>query len=390
MQVKWIQKSVDLVEEQFDQKVSMALCMAVDKISKTEAKSDLKVSCSVQGSSGKQCCSNDLSKFIANEEVKEVVDEALVFYNIDMPFEMEVSEYGNLLMNSSSNAPSYSCSLNPLIDNESHKLDISFPGKKAYIFDKMWLMTLSSIFLLLFITGIVIYANYVLIKQVRIRKRNKEFFNHMAHEFKTPLTNIGLASSLLSKKSDDRLIDIISKENEQLSEQVDRVLTMASMENGQFELKKESIDLSRLIVDILDQMQIQIVEKNAQIDTSDFSQETMIFGDKFHLTNAIRNILDNALKYSGEKPIISIKVVKSEDEIKIQIADNGIGISNADQKMLFEKFYRIKDNMESSKKGFGLGLSYVKKIMDLHRGSIAVFSDLHSGSRFDLIIPQTN
>lgn len=389
MQVKWMQKSIELVEEQFDQKVSMALCMAVDQISETEEKTNLKVSCSMPGFQGQQCCSNNLSLFMTNSNVKQVVDEALAFYNINIPFEMEVSEYNDLLFPIKNSEPSYSCSLTPLIDNESHQLDISFPGKRAYVFDKMWLMFISSIIILLFITSIFIYANYSLIKQVRISERNKEFFNHMAHEFKTPLTNIGLASSLLSKKSNDSLINIISSENKQLSEQVDRVLSMASMESGQYKIKKEKILLNELLLEIKEQMHFQLEDKNATLNVNDDSNGAFVLADKFHLSNAIRNIIDNALKYSEKQPLIDISIVQINESIKIQIQDNGIGISNANQKLLFEKFFRIKEDSNFSTKGFGLGLSYVKKIMDLHKGTITVISDLQNGSRFDLIIPQT-
>ncbi len=388
MQVKWMQKSVELVEEQFDQKVSMALCMAVNQISETEEKTNLKVSCSVPGTFGQQCCSNNLSLFMTNSNVKQVVDEALAFYNINIPFEMEVSEYNDLLFPPEKTQPSYSCSLNPLIDNETHKLDISFPGKRAYVFDQMWLMFISSIIILLFITGIFIYANYSLIKQVRISERNKEFFNHMAHEFKTPLTNIGLASSLLSKKSNDNLVNIISNENKQLSEQVDRVLSMASIESGQYKIKKEKIWLGKLLLEIKEQMQFQLQDKNATLTIKDNSNHACVLADKFHLSNAIRNIIDNAIKYSDKEPIIDIAILKNDEDVKIQIQDNGIGISNANQKLLFEKFFRIKENVNFTSKGFGLGLSYVKKIMDLHKGTITVFSDLQKGSRFDLTIPQ--
>lgn len=378
-----------MVEEQFDQKVSMALCMAVDELSETEDKTNLKVSCSIPGVAGQECCANNLSLFMSNDKVKRVVDKSLAYYDINIPFEMEVSEYNDFLFPIKNQEPSYSCSLTPLIDNESHILDISFPGKRAYVFDKMWLMCISSILLLLLITGIFIYANYSLIKQVRISERNKEFFNHMAHEFKTPLTNIGLASSLLNKKYNDNLVSIISNENNQLSEQVDRVLSMASIESGHYTIKKEKISLYELINDIKTQLQFQLDAQNATLTIKDESQNAHIYADKFHISNAIRNIIDNALKYSEKEPIININIIKYDTNVNIQIQDNGIGISNANQKLLFEKFYRIKEDFNIKTKGFGIGLSYVKKIMDLHKGSIKVMSDLKNGSRFDLIIPQT-
>ena len=138
-----MQKSVQLVEEQFDQKVSMALCRAVDKISETEEKPNLKQSCGIPGEMGQQCCVNNLSLFMSNSNVKQVVDEALAYYDINIPFEMEVSEYNDFLFPQEKANPSYSCSLDPLIDNESHQLDVSFPGKRAYVFDQMWVMFIS-------------------------------------------------------------------------------------------------------------------------------------------------------------------------------------------------------------------------------------------------------
>jgi two-component system phosphate regulon sensor histidine kinase PhoR len=212
----------------------------------------------------------------------------------------------------------------------------------------------------------------------------------MAHEFKTPLTNIGLASSLLKKKYEDNLLQIISSENLQLSEQVDRVLSMAAIESGQYKIKKEKVSLHNLILEIGNQLKFQLEDKNAILNIEDNSQNATITADKFHLSNAIRNIIENAIKYSDKAPKINISIVKDEKNVKIQIQDNGIGISNANQKLLFEKFYRIKDDNNYTTKGFGLGLSYVKKIMDLHKGNINVISDLKKGSRFDLIIPQTS
>lgn len=388
IQVKWMQKSTALVEEQFDQKVSMALCRAVDEISKTEETNLLKSSCIINADGKKSCCSDELSSFMQKDNVKGLVASSLNYYDIDMPYDLGVSECKKGVENASEKIP-YSCSLTPVTDTESHTLAVSFPNKKEYVFEEMGLMLGLSFLILLLITLLVIYGNYYVIKQKKISERNKEFFNHMAHEFKTPLTNIGLASSMLSKKMKSPLVDIIANENQQLNEQVNRVLTMASIESGQYLIANDKINLVKTIKGVVDNLSMLIKSKNAIVEIQDNSNGVVIMGDAFHLSNAIRNIIDNSLKYSGENPSIYINIDKNEDEVIVRVADNGIGISDKNQKLLFEKFYRCSEGMSNSHKGFGLGLSYVKRIIELHKGKISVESVLHQGTQFELSLPKS-
>lgn len=385
IQVKWMQKSTALVEEQFDQKVSMALCMAVDQISLTEETNEFKSKCTTSPDGKKSCCSEELSTLIQKDNVKGLVASSLNYYNINMPYEMGVAECKSSIQKVAK-LP-YSCSLTPVTDTESHQLAVNFPDKQEYVFEEMGLMLGSSFLILLLITILVVYGNYYLIKQKKISERNKEFFNHMAHEFKTPLTNIGLASSMLNKKIDSPLVDIIAKENQQLNEQVNRVLTMASIESGQYLMSNDKIDLTKTVKGVVNNLSILIADKNATIEVVDNSDGVVVLGDSFHLSNAIRNIVDNSLKYSEANPEISITIDKLKDQVKIKIEDNGIGISEKNQKLLFEKFYRCTEGDTYSTKGFGLGLSYVKKIIELHKGSVSVKSVLNQGTQFELYLP---
>ena len=384
IQVKWMQKSTALVEEQFDQKVSMALCMAVDQISLTEETNEFKSKCTIAPDGKKSCCSEELSTLIQKDNVKGLVASSLNYYDINMPYEMGVSEKNSV--QKKEKVP-YSCSLTPVTDTESHQLAVNFPDKEEYVFEEMGLMLGSSFLIMFLIAILVIYGNYYLIKQKKISERNKEFFNHMAHEFKTPLTNIGLASSMLNKKIDSPLVDIIAKENQQLNEQVNRVLTMASIESGQYMISNDKIDLNKTVNGVVSNLSILIADKNASIQVIDNSDGVVVIGDSFHLSNAIRNIVDNSLKYSEANPEIKITIDKLNDQVKIRIEDNGIGISEKNQKLLFEKFYRCTEGDTYSTKGFGLGLSYVKKIMELHKGSISVKSALNQGTQFELFLP---
>lgn len=387
IQYKWMQKSIDLVEEQFDQKVDMALCRAIDQISLTEDSNQFKSRCIVSPDGQKSCCGDELLNFIQKDNVKGLVASSFDYYDIDLPYEVGVSEKCFDPLNPTKQP--YCCSLTPVTDTESHELAIKFLDKDKYVFEEMGLMLGASFLILLLITILVIYGNYYLIKQKKISARNKEFFNHMAHEFKTPLTNIGLASKMLSKKVDSPLIDIISKENEQLNEQVNRVLTMASIESGQYLIANEKIEIAKTIREVVDNLSILIADKNASIEVVDNSDGLIVSGDPFHLSNAIRNIIDNSLKYSELNPKIKITIDKLKNQARIKVEDNGVGISEKNQKMLFEKFFRCTEGDTYTTKGFGLGLSYVKKIIDLHKGSISVTSVLNQGTQFELHLPNT-
>ena len=248
-------------------------------------------------------------------------------------------------------------------------------------------MLASSIIILLVIIIIFAYASYYLIQQKRLSERNKDFFNHMAHEFKTPLTNIGLAAKMLNKKSKNQLLDIIKNENAHLKGQVERVLSMASLESGNYDIRKECIDLNQLFTEIIEKMHIQLQDKGASIHIRG-DKNIEVIADRFHLSNAIRNLIDNALKYNDRTPKIDVSLLSIGEKVRIQIQDNGIGIGTREKELVFEKFYRIKKGDLYANKGFGLGLSYVKKIMELHKGAINIFSDLTEGTRFDLTLPK--
>jgi two-component system phosphate regulon sensor histidine kinase PhoR len=210
----------------------------------------------------------------------------------------------------------------------------------------------------------------------------------MAHEFKTPLTNIRLATNMLKKKHNDQLLDIIAAENNELTENVNHVLSMASLENGQYQLEKENVNILGLIQEIVDQFSIRMEETKGQLNIHNKSLVETIYADRFHLSNVIKNILDNAIKYNENNPVINIILENEGNNLKISIHDNGIGIRKTEQKLIFEKFFRIKEGDTYDEKGFGIGLSYVKRIIELHKGNITVNSEWKKGSSFSLMLPK--
>ena len=386
LQAQWLFHSKNLIEEQFSQKVSMALCMAVTELS-----------------DGPQTCiANPEPDFISmltanlvttlppqSEEVavKEALDRALVFYDIHLPYEVEIFDKKSTCVNE--DLPGC-CSLGAITGYNDQMLNITFPTRTQFILGQMGFMIGSSILILLFVTTVFGVATYYLIQQKKIGERNKDFFNNMAHEFKTPLTNIILANNLLTKKEpqlrNNNFLNITKKEANKLIHQVERVLYLAKMEQGNYPLKKEKLNLHQLLEEIIDDMAIQIDKKEAVIYLN-ITHNITVIGDKFHLSNAFRNIIDNALKYATLLPEITITSKEKEKGILLLFKDNGIGIAKSEQAVIFDKFQRVGTGNVHNHKGFGLGLAYVKKVVELHQGFIHIISDLNKGSRFDLFLP---
>ncbi len=383
LQFKWIQQSTDLVEEQFEQKVQMALCSAVDaaKYGQGSGTACAKINNRLQ------CRSMVSDSVYQSGELESALADALEFYNIPGPYELSIVDTKPL-----SGGSTYCCSLSPLIETEDHLLSINFPGKKAYVQSKLGLMFFTSAVIMLFITTFFVLACYTLLRQKYLHQINIDFFNNMAHELRTPLTNIGLANRMLQKKKPelktDPYVQIVERENQRMKQQVERVLHLASLDNGQYQLEKEKIELGLLLREIIEDMAIQVQDKGAEVDLQMKEERIELTADRFHLSNAFRNLLDNALKYAVEKPKISILVQQIDGGVQILFEDNGIGIDEKDQATIFQKFQRTDTSELQKHQGFGLGLAYVKMIIERHEGWIQVFSELNQGSRFNLFLPE--
>lgn len=384
LQVKWMQQSRDLIEEQFEQKVKMAMCSAVDGVKSIQA--NPKICEDLE--SNFNCLQVSSEADYNNDELESSLADAFDFYGVPGPYEVNI--INNACDGMDKDSP-YCCSLAPLISSDEHLLSIHFPSKREYVRSRMSFMLISSILILLFIMTVFGGAVYTLLRQKRLHDISIDFFNNMAHELRTPLTNINLATHLLKKKhqelADDKFLQIVSTENKRMKHQVERVLHLAKLEKGNYQLQKEQVDICEILQEVVEGMEIQITEKAAKINMPVLSEKIEVYADKFHLSNVFRNLLDNALKYAGERPEINIAVQTTPEGVYIAFEDNGIGISPRDQELIFEKFQRVSTGNLHAQKGFGLGLSYVKMIMEGHQGFIKVFSELNKGSRFNLFLP---
>lgn len=271
---------------------------------------------------------------------------------------------------------------------------IYFPNKEKYLFTQTGLMLAVAAILILFIIISFIYTIRTIIKQKRLSEMKNDFINNMTHEFKTPISTISLAYQALT---DDDIIksevlyknylNVIGDENNRLGVMAEKILQTAVLEKGQLKLKKEPIDIHSIIKEITKNIGLQIESRGGQIVSELYAANSIINADRIHITNVIYNLLDNAIKYTPESPKIIIASENNELGIYVSIEDNGIGISNANLKKIFEKLYRVPTGNVHNVKGFGLGLSYVKAIVEMHHGVVNVESELKKGSKFTIYLP---
>ena len=276
-------------------------------------------------------------------------------------------------------------------------LRLFFPNKTAFFISSILPQLISSIVFTGLIMFCFIYTIMTILKQKKISMMKTDFINNMTHEFKTPIATISLAadsidSPMIRSKPEQiaRYANIIRQENTRMLEQVEKVLQIARLDKQDFELKITEIDLNDLVNRAVEHTALKVNDRGGVIKAILGAKNPSIRGDENHISNVIHNLLDNANKYSRESPNISLETVDTKDGVLLSISDKGIGMTKDQLKRIFEKFYRVSTGNLHDVKGFGLGLSYVKAIVDAHRGKISVKSEVGKGSTFELFFPYTN
>ena len=276
-------------------------------------------------------------------------------------------------------------------------LHVYFPDSMGFIWQTMGVNLLGSAILLFIMVGCFYIAMMTILKQKKLAEIKNDFINNMTHEFKTPISTISLATQLIQEDASvhdngsiQRYLGIIKDENVRLGQQVERVLQTAQMEREEIVLKKKQINMHELIQQVIEMNQPMLMAKNGVIHTafSDLPAELLI--DEVHMSNVINNLIDNAVKYSAEAPEISIETKAIDSTFILQVSDKGIGMQKDVLTQVFEPFYRVPTGNVHNVKGFGLGLSYVKKIVEAHGGNVQVKSQLGKGSTFEITIPYGN
>jgi len=255
-------------------------------------------------------------------------------------------------------------------------------------------MLLISIILIIAIVYSFTYTITTIFRQKKLSEVKNDFINNMTHEFKTPISTISLACEALGDRDmrksgefTENYVNVIKEENKRLAVMAEKILQTAVIDKGQLKMNKEKIDFHEVISDVIKNISIQVEIKDGVILKNFMAVNSVLEGDKVHLTNLVYNLLDNANKYSPKKPVIRISTENTSSGILLTIEDKGIGISKTEQKKVFEKLYRVPTGDIHEVRGFGLGLSYVKATVAEHNGKISLESEVNKGSTFKVFLP---
>ena len=274
------------------------------------------------------------------------------------------------------------------------ELAVYFPEKSSFIYRSLNWLLLASFFFSLFILVTFALSIFYLLRQKKISEMKSDFINNMTHEFKTPIATISVATdSIINEKvlSDPERIryfaGMIKKENTRMNRQVEDILTIARLDRKDFEFNWETIDVHELINDAVQGIVLQVEKRGGKIDLDLKAVNSMVTTDRNHCTNVVYNLIDNANKYSADEPAIRVSTRNLQKGVLISVEDKGIGMSKAVQSKIFERFYRQTSGDIHNVKGFGLGLSYVKAVIEANHGNISVSSEPGKGSKFDVFLP---
>ena len=371
MNLAWLEKRADMVNEIFEEIVSADLYNQADEIDTLALDSILKLQLKDKG--------------IGAEYTYGIFDPFMnAFY-----LEGKEQDVEGVL------ASDHKVNLTPgNVFSQPKFLSIFFPNQNKYILRTMWLLlTISAMFILVIIFSFSFTVSTI-IRQKKVSEIKNDFINNMTHELKTPISTISLACQALGdpdiksrKGIVDNYINVIADENKRLAMVVENVLRTAVMDKGELKLKVVDINMHDVVEQVLQNMKIQLEQRGGQFITDLKATDTLVEADKIHLTNVVFNLVDNALKYTEKIPVIKVGTRNEQHGIVVFIEDNGIGITKENQKKIFDKLYRVPTGNIHNVKGFGLGLSYVKAIVDKHNGWIKVKSEPNKGSRFEILIP---
>ncbi len=398
-QVFWVRNAIHLKEDQFRQSVSIAMKTVFNQLLAHHNDSTLRNITSPDPCYQQKTQVNDvihaplLDSLIRAEMGCMRINKDYVYaiYNKeDMNFAMGSFEgYRENLSLSE-----HQQSIKALFGKGEYYFTMFFPHQSTIIFRQIivW-MILSALFLIAVIFSFW-FTIMTVFRQKKLSEMKTDFVNNMTHEFKTPIATVSLASEMLMKpevahspEKTKKYAAVIFNENNRLQNQVEQVLQMAILDKGETQLRIKETDLHKLLDIIIEGFQLRVREMEGHIHTELKAIPCTIAGDKMHLTNVFSNLIDNAVKYSSGAPQLSVFSESNQSGVTISVADKGIGISPENQKQVFKNLYRVHTGDLHDVKGFGLGLYYVKRLVEMHGGRITLQSELGKGSVFKVFLP---
>lgn len=398
VQTFWVLRSWDLKDQEFDEKAQIALLNVAKDLEKLGSPLP------------PQNLISQLSSNYYAVNINDIINANLLEYYLIKELELvglkEDFEYG--IYDCSSNKMVYGNYISyasdkpsavgkrddlPSYDEYLYYFGVRFPSRTSHLLSSMRVTITFSILLLLTVL-FFIYTTYIILRQKRLSEMQKDFINNMTHEFKTPISTIKLSANTFlghpTIKADSRLMQyarIINDQNERLNSQVEKVLQLARIERDNFKLNKEPIVLHDLLLQIGETTKMKVHELGGHMDLQLNATTSTIKADKLHFTNLMHNLIDNAIKYSKEHPEITIKTSNENNYLRLSICDKGIGIPKDSQGKVFEKFYRVPTGNVHNVKGFGLGLYYIKNVVNTHGWKIHLESEEGQGTNIHIDIP---
>ncbi len=396
----WVWNAVKLGEKQHDHRIDVALEEVIDELVDANDKDIIFSERAVR----KSAC-EDLTFFSVIDTVllDKLLRKYIDYHKLDNDFEYAIVKTSNdsiiyastLQISKHMKKKAHKACLSCLWKEEYFHLEVYFPSQRKEVLVEMsaWLM-LSGIFILIVILTFLYIINTI-IKQKKLSEIKNDFINNMTHEFKTPISTISLAAEVLlhsgaGSSSPDRIKKysrIIYDENTRMRAQVERVLQVARLDREEFNLSKSEFDLHQLVRNTVQNLCFEQCEEDSTVTYHLDAENFRLHADELHVKNIVVNLVDNAIKYSSNGTRINISTWNKNNGITLSIEDNGIGMSHEVTRHIFDKFYRVPTGDIHNVKGFGLGLYYVKNMVDAHGGNIEVKSEPNRGSRFDVYLP---
>ena len=391
IQITWIVKAANMQEKQFSHSVKLAMKQIVKDIAKDESLRKEVANCIVKA--GTSSCYKSMYDQVEWERVDSIVRCALNYYHIKTDYKFDIVDTRKDQDFNVCKKSYFSNNLESVLLQNAIELKIIFPKKREFIAAQISIMFITSIILIALIAFSFLFILKYFKREQALYKSTRDFINNITHEFKTPLTNIALANSMLSKSktiSQDKKLNhysgIIKVEHSKLKNRVEGLLDIARIENGVGN-QCETIDICNFIKCTVDSYKVQIQELKGEIIYEQLSQKCSTNANKDDFQTVISNLIDNALKYCEKKPKITIRSFDKNNSIIIEVEDNGIGIKKEYINQIFEKYFRVPTGDVHNVKGFGIGLSTVKTIIESINGEINVQSTPGEGSKFIIKLP---
>lgn len=398
-QTLWVSNALSIAEKQHAHRVDLALDDILDEL--VDRKDSIEIKLRLEGDSIYQA--ENLFSVLDTVFLRSLIEKYVYYHKLN-------KDYYYSIVKTSNDSVYYSSFSSPINrkDMRVHKaclyciwkkdyfhLEILFPvvRKNELVSMSAWL-AYSGIFLVIMIFSFY-FTIMIIIRQKKISRIRDDFINNITHEFKTPIATISLASEVLLKndQSDDNktrvsnYARVIYDENRRMREQVDRVLQMAVLDKNKYSLDRKSTNMDELIRNNVKNLCLEHCDREVIVHDKLDASKSEVLVDPIHMGNIINNLVSNAIKYSEGTPEITIYSRNEQKKYVFSLEDKGIGIKKEDQKQIFDKFYRVSTGNVHNVKGFGLGLYYVKTIVEAHQGEIKVNSEPGKGTRFDVYLP---